>query len=105
METPNNPFSNPAHDPQGQISTQSLVTPKTKADLLAWYLLVMGFISILTGGLFFYLHQQGRLQYDDFVINGNALGRYFLVGGILAYMTGRVLTHYLRLKRRKSKRV
>lgn len=71
---------------------------KSKLDLLAWYLLVMGFISILAAGLFFYLHRVGKLRYEDFTINGLALGQYFLFGGISSYLIGRSLSHYLRWK-------
>ncbi len=79
-----------------------LVPRKTWQDTVAWYLLVMGFVCILTGGLFFWLYREGKLRYDDFILNGNALGLYFLMVGVSAYVIGRVMSHWLRIKRRRA---
>jgi hypothetical protein len=87
--------------PDPRHDYQDLTPQKNGVDTLAWYLLVMGFLGILTGGLFFWLYRQGSLRHADYVLNGNALGRYFLIAGITSYMLGRGLTHYRRLRRRR----
>ena len=63
---------------------------------LSWYLMVLGFVSILVAGLCFYLV---RIQYHDFFINATALGRYLLFGGITAYAVGRGITYYRRFRK------
>jgi hypothetical protein len=95
-ETPEN--SSLTQNPQDY---SSLNEEKTWVDTLAWYLLVMGFISILTGGLFFWLYRQGSLRHAEYVLNGNALGSYLLIIGVASYMVGRGLSHYRRLRRRR----
>jgi hypothetical protein len=87
---------------QNPSSYEELAPRKTWVDNLAWYLLVMGFIGILTGGLFFWLFRSGKLRYDDFILNGNALGTYFLLAGVSCYLVGRFMTHWLRIRRRKK---
>jgi hypothetical protein len=94
----------PENTPSNQFSTDysPLVAEKNWMDTLSWYLLVMGFLAILTGGLFFWLYRQGSLRHADYVLNGNALGRYFLIGGVASYMVGRGLSHYRRIRRRRT---
>ena len=71
--------------------------PKSKRwlDELSWYLLVMGFIAILTAGLCFFLYRNKPLTYADFSIDANTLGKCLLIAGLLSYVTGRVI-HYIR---------
>jgi|GEM_PF-5983292 len=83
-------------------STFDLADQKTWVDTLAWYLLVMGFSCILVGGLFFWLYGQGKLRYADYILNGHALGRYFLFAGIFSYLIGRILTYVRRLHRNRK---
>ena len=71
-----------------------------RLDSLSWYLVVLGFISILLSGLCFYLAQ---IRYRDYVLNATALGRYLLFAGILAYGVGRMISYYKRYRRRARK--
>jgi hypothetical protein len=68
---------------------------KKWVDELSWYLLVMGFITILLAGLCFFLFRNRPLTYADFSIDANALGKYLMIAGLLAYVAGRII-HYTR---------
>jgi hypothetical protein len=99
-----------SHDSESQLPQTAmpdghfdvLAPKKTWVDTLSWYMLVMGFIGILTGGLMFWLYRSGQLRYEDYVLNGNVLGGYFLIAGISCYLVGRVLSHVQRLRRRRN---
>ena len=71
--------------------------PKRKnwVDEVSWYLLIMGFISILLAGVCFFLYRNKPLTYADFSIDANTLGKYLLILGLLAYVVGRGI-HYTR---------
>ncbi len=75
---------------------------KTWVDELSWYLLIMGFISILLSGLCFFLYRNKPLTYADFSIDANTLGKYLLMIGLLAYVVGRGIHYTRRLQKRRE---
>lgn len=81
---------------------EDLSPRKTWVDTLSWYLLVIGFLAILAGGLMFWMYRNGQLRYEDYLLNGNALGGYFLIIGISCYLVGRILSHVQRSRRRRQ---
>jgi predicted MFS family arabinose efflux permease len=87
-ETENNPYL-----------TQNPLDDKTRLDTLSWYLLVTGLMCIGFAGLFLFLRE---VRYQDYVLNGVALGRYLLVAGAFFYVGGRVLSYYRRYQRKKA---
>lgn len=72
---------------------------KNALDTLSWYLVAIGFMSIAAAGLFLFLRE---IRYQDYVLNGVALGRYLLVAGALFYVAGRFLSYYRRFRKRKA---
>ncbi len=84
-------------------SFQDLTPKRNWMDELAWYLMVMGFISILVAGLLFYLHPRHPLRYEDFHINAKVLGGYFLMGGVSSYFLGRIFSYVRRMQRNRKR--
>ena len=72
---------------------------KNRLDTLSWYLVVIGFMAIAAAGLFLFLRE---IRYQDYVLNGVALGRYLLVIGGLSYVAGRILAYYRRFRKQKA---
>jgi hypothetical protein len=72
---------------------------KSRLDTLSWYLVVIGFMSIAAAGLFLFLRE---IRYQDYVLNGVALGRYMLLLGGASYVAGRVLSYYRRFRKQKA---
>ena len=72
---------------------------KNRLDTLSWYLVVIGFMSIAAAGLFLFLRE---VRYQDYVLNGVALGRYLLLLGGGCYVVGRVLSYYRRFRKQKA---
>jgi hypothetical protein len=70
-------------------------------DTLAWYLMATGFIALAAAGIFIFLK---TINYRDYVLNGSALGRYFLIGGMIFYFAGRGISYYRRFQRRKAEK-
>jgi hypothetical protein len=74
---------------------------KNGLDTLAWYLMVTGFMALAAAALFILLK---TVNYRDYTLNGAALGRYLLMGGIICYFAGRAISYYRRFQRRKAER-
>ena len=72
---------------------------KNGLDTLSWYLVVVGFLAIIAAGLFFFLRE---IRYQDYVLNGVAMGRYLLGAGFLSYLAGRLLSYYRKFRKKKA---
>ncbi len=72
-------------------------------ERLSRTLVIGGFVSILLAGLCFYLSRNHPLQYDDFVIDANLLGKYLLMAGAMSYFLGRILFYRHRMGKRKGR--
>lgn len=72
---------------------------KNTLDTVSWYLVVVGFLAIVAAGLFFFLRE---IRYQDYVLNGVALGRYMLGAGVVSYFAGRALSYYRRFRKKKA---
>lgn len=72
---------------------------KNRLDTVSWYLLATGIMCIVAAALFLFLRE---IRYQDYVLNGVALGRYLLLGGAAAYVAGRGLSYYAKFRKRKA---
>ena len=82
-----------------QVPNPYALDDKDGLDTLAWYLMATGFMAILGAGLFLFLRE---IRYEDYVLNGVALGRYMLGAGVILYFAGRILSYYRKFRRRKA---
>ncbi len=82
--------------------TSDLVPRRTWMDEVSWYLMVMGFIGLLTAGLCFYFFHNRPLRYADFSLDANVLGKYLLITGMASYAAGRTVHYYRRFRRRRG---
>ncbi|HLP43401.1 MAG TPA: hypothetical protein VK465_18000 [Fibrobacteria bacterium] len=71
----------------------------SRLDSVIWYLMATGFMAILGAGLFLFLRE---IRYEDYVLNGAALGRYLLGAGVVLYFTGRILSFYRKFRKKKA---
>lgn len=72
---------------------------KSFLDTVSWYLLVFGIMSIAAAALFLYLRE---IRYQDYVLNGVALGRYLLLAGAVSYVAGRALAYYRKFRKKQA---
>ena len=86
------------------LDTSCLEKSRSRWDQISWFMVLFGFISILTAGLFFYLQRNHPLHYRtggaEYTLNANKLGQYFLMFGIVLYFLGRIIRYYQRFQRR-----
>src|SRR5688500_10453847 len=100
MESPESQSASNPKSP-GQSESDPLGTRSTPMDTLSWYLLVVGFLAIVTAGLFLFLRE---IRYQDYVLNGTVLGRYFLIAGATSYFAGRIITYTRRIRKKAGVR-
>lgn len=82
-----------------KILAGSRLDETSKLDTLSWYLLVIGLMSIGFAGVFLFLKE---IRYEDYVLNGVALGRYMLLAGAVSYVGGRGISYYRKYQRKKA---
>ncbi len=106
-----NQMSDPNANPNPTPPEKSGSTPEDDifgkphwTETVSKSLVIGGFIAILLAGLCFYLYRNHPLQYDDFVIDANQLGKYLLMAGALSYFLGRIIFYRSRVGKGRSRR-
>jgi hypothetical protein len=99
------PDGTPDGKPNGKpdLSAYESLAKRETLATVSWYFVATGIVALVLAALCLWMGRTGStafFSHKDFALNPTALGRYLLLAGILFYAVGRIITYYLRFRKR-----